>query len=318
MMKKTICVVLVVILSAFSLVTSSSDALDNKTKEIVLAKVFLEDNNNHRERPAPEKKVEPLYLIDNNYIVREQPVLHKDGIEAGTVVHREELYVPLSSYITRNKIHQPLVYKSFDVFSYEKIKKPFKSSALDLEFRSILSGVKQGRVLQIGMAFITTLALHELGHVVVADYVGATGIRLNFLKKRNGNFFLGSTTVEQIDNKSLLPLSMGGAVASDLTFEHALQNYRKKPTLYNKSLLFFSAADFLWYSAYAFYLSDGHPHFDPISISSRTGISKDLIFSIALAKTIVNTYRVYTSQDRVIPYFTVDKNSAILNISMAF
>lgn len=107
-------------------------------------------------------------------------------------------------------------------------------------------------------------------------------------------------------------------MASDLVFEHTLQNYRKKPTLYNKSLLFFSAMDFLWYSAYAFYLSEGHSGFDPIVVSNQTGISEDIIFSIALAKTMMNAYRVYSGQDKVIPYFTVDKHSAYVNIAIAF
>jgi len=157
-----------------------------------------------------------------------------------------------------------------------------------------------------------------MGHVVVADYVGASGTRFNFFKKQGDTFFLGTTTVEEIDDKSILPLSMGGGMASDLTFEHALQSYRKKPNVYNKSLLFFSGIDFLWYSAYAFYLSEGHSNYDPIAISEETGISKDALFYIAIAKTMLNAYRVYSGEDRVIPYFTVDKSSAILNISIAF
>jgi hypothetical protein len=315
MMKKAIHVI--IILSFFSLATPSY-ALNNKAKEIILTKVQTDTSTSLNVRLIPTKKIEHFYSMEDNHIIDKRLAPYKEIKKGNTVFNRKGFNVPFSSSIKRYKIGQPLVYNSSIEFSYEKISKPFKSSALDLEFLSILSEAKKGRVVQIVMAFMTTFALHELGHVVVADYVGATGTRLNFLKKQNGNFFLGSTTVEQIDNKSLLPLSMGGAVASDLTFEHALQNYRKQPTLYNKSLLFFSAADFLWYSAYAFYLSDGHPHFDPISISNRAGISKDLIFSIVLAKTIVNTYRVYSGQDRVIPYFTVDKNSAILNISMAF
>jgi hypothetical protein len=224
-----------------------------------------------------------------------------------------------NSYITRHKIHQPLLYKNSIVSPYKKITTPFKSSsALNLGFSSILSEITPGGVVQIGMAFMTNLALHELGHVVVADYVGATGTSLNFFKKQDGKFFLGTSIVKQIDDKSRLSFSMGGEVATDLTFEHALHSYRKNPTLYNKSLLFFSGSDFLWYCLYAFYLSDGHPYFDPIAISKETGISKDVLFSIALAKTMINAYRVYSGQDRIIPYFTVDKYSAILTISIPF
>lgn len=218
----------------------------------------------------------------------------------------------------RYKVHQPLVFRGPNFYSYEKTPEPHKSSALDLEFSSILSEAAQGGVAQVGMAFITNLALHELGHKVVGDYVGATGTSLNFLKKLDNKFFLGHSSYEQIDEKSILPFSMAGEVATDMVFEHALKAYRKSPNIYNKSLLFFSGTDFLWYSSYAFYLSKGHPHFDPISISKETGISRDMLFSVALAKTIVNAYRVYSGQDKIIPYFTIDKYSAFLNIGIPF
>ena len=196
---------------------------------------------------------------------------------------------------------------------YGIISFPFKPPALAFEASSFFSGITQ-----IGMAFMTNLAIHETGHAVVASYVGANGIDLNFFTNKDGNFFLGLSYVDKIDEKSRLPYSMGGEVAVNLTFEYALQEYRNKPTLYNKSLLFFSGTDFLWYSIYAFYLTNGHPHYDPVAISEETGLSTDVIFSVALAQTMINTYRVYSGQDRVIPYLTFDKYSALFNLRFTF
>ncbi|NOS35780.1 MAG: hypothetical protein GQ522_03985 [Deltaproteobacteria bacterium] len=49
-----------------------------------------------------------------------------------------------------------------------------------------------------------------------------------------------------------------------------------------------------------------------------TGFSKETIFSAILAKTVLNAYRVYSGQDRVVPYFSIDKYSAIFNVKVVF
>ena len=188
-----------------------------------------------------------------------------------------------------------------------------ESKAFDLEFLSSTSGV-----VQMGAAFLTNLFLHEFGHEVVANYVGATGTKLNFFKREDEQFFLGTSTVETIDDRSMLPYAMGGEFFADLTFEHALQDYRKKPSTFNKSLMLASGGDFLWYCVYAYYLSDGHQNFDPIHVSERTGLSENTILSIVAAKTLINAYRAYSGEDKIIPYFSVDKYSASLNIIIPF
>ena len=170
----------------------------------------------------------------------------------------------------------------------------------------------------IGAAFLTNLAVHEVGHEIVAHHVGASGSRLDFFQTRNGQFFLGTSSVEDIDSNSILPYTMGGEFFADLTFEHALQDYRKKPNIYNQALLLSSGIDFAFYCFYAFYASDDHPEYDPITISDETGLSRDHLFSIVLAKTMINAYRVYSGEDRVIPYFTVDRHSAMLNLDIPF
>jgi hypothetical protein len=173
-------------------------------------------------------------------------------------------------------------------------------------------------VVQIGAAFLTNLAVHEFGHEVVANYAGAEGSRLNFFQKSGGDFFLGTSSVDNIDERSVLPYAMGGEFFADLTFEHALRDYRNNPNSYNKSLLITSGADFVWYCFYAFYVSGHNPSYDPITISEETGLSRDTLFSIVLAKTLINAYRVYSGNDTVVPYFRVDRYSTSLNFIVPF
>jgi len=173
-------------------------------------------------------------------------------------------------------------------------------------------------LIQIGAAFLTNLAVHEFGHEVVAKQVGAQGSRINFFEKSGGDFFLGTSSVEQIDERSVLSYAMGGEFFADLTFEHALRDYRTSPNTYNKSLLVTSGADFLWYCLYAFYISGDNPSYDPITISRETGMSRDTLFSVALAKTLINAYRVYSGNDLIVPYFKVDKYSTSLNFIVPF
>lgn len=185
--------------------------------------------------------------------------------------------------------------------------------ALSLESSTALSGVAQA-----GAAVVSNFVLHEAGHAVVAEYAGAQGTRYSFFTRQNNQFFIGLATYRSMDERSGVPFSMGGEVASDITFEYALESYRRNPTVYDKALLLMSGTDLLRYCVYAFYLTDGHPYYDPVAVSRQTGISRNVIFSVALAKTMIDAYRVYSGRDFVIPYFTVDKYSAVFNLSKTF
>lgn len=199
------------------------------------------------------------------------------------------------------------------LFIHLMIALPFRGSALAQRPVSVLSGIAQ-----VGMAFMTNLAIHEGGHLAVADYVGAKGSSMNFFTSQNGQFFLGLSNVKEIDDRSRLPYSMGGEAATNLTFEYALYQYKKEATVYNKALLLFSGTDFLRYSLYAFYLTDGDSAFDPNAVADISGISKDIIFSTILAQTLLNSYRVYSGQDRFFPYIALDKFSATFNFRFNF
>lgn len=160
----------------------------------------------------------------------------------------------------------------------------------------------------VGLAFLTNLSIHEAGHYVIADQSGAKGNHLNFFTRDRNSFFLGLSTVAEIDERARPAYHLAGEVAASYTFEMALKQYREKDTVYNRSLLFFSMTDFLWYSVYAFYLS---PHenekFDPIGLSDSMRISRDTIFLVALTQSSLNAVRVLTHQDRLIPHFILDR-----------
>jgi len=195
---------------------------------------------------------------------------------------------------------------------------PYRSGAFDFELSEVLKGARRGHFVDIGTAFATNVIIHELGHDIVADHVGAQGSHLSFLQSKNGQFFFASSTVQSIDATARLPYSMGGEFASDFTFEYALGSYRKDPTLYNRSLMFFSGTEMLWYSLYAFYLSSGNDNLDPIAVTKYGGVSREAVLGVALAKTAMNAYRIYSGKDTVVPHFTITDDSVTLNLTMAF
>ena len=135
-----------------------------------------------------------------------------------------------------------------------------------------------GDLVQIPVAFLTNLAIHETGHFIIAEGTDAQDNTLGFFSKKEGSFFLGLSTVRTINEKSKLTYIMGGELATSLSFEMALDRYRSAKTTYNRTLLFFSGTDFLWYSVYAFYLASSRDsRYDPVAISDVTGLSHEAI-----------------------------------------
>ncbi len=258
-----------------------------------------------------EPIVGKVLLDDNDSVASERFSLYREIKEMNMDAGGKNIDVTNNSGVDIYNVPQQLVNSITYDFSYNGKR---ASAGLDLiEWPSKLSDA-----LQIGAAFLTNLVVHEFGHEIVANNVGAEDSQVNFFKKSGGNFFLGTSTVSSIDQGSILPYAMGGEFFADLSFEHALQGYRNSPNSYNKSLLLISGTDFLWYCFYAFYISNDNPSYDPITISKETGISRDMLFSVALAKTLANAYRIYSGQDKVVPYFKVDRSSASLNFMIPF
>ncbi|MEK6561306.1 MAG: hypothetical protein AABZ07_06190 [Nitrospirota bacterium] len=186
-------------------------------------------------------------------------------------------------------------------------------------FSSRVSAVELKDIPAVGLAFLTNLGMHETGHYLIANQAGAEGNTLNFFTKDKNSFFLGLSTVTKIDNKAKPAYHLAGEVASSYTFELALRKYRESDTTYNRALMFFSMTDFLWYSTYAFYVSPyKNSKFDPIGISNTTGIDRGKIFLVALAHTSLNALRAYTGEDRVIPYYMLDRNFIGFGVKVSF
>ncbi|MEK6583807.1 MAG: hypothetical protein AABY66_03025 [Nitrospirota bacterium] len=186
-------------------------------------------------------------------------------------------------------------------------------------FSSRVSALEFKDIPVVGLAFLTNLGMHETGHYLIANQAGAEGNTLNFFTKDKNSFFLGLSTVTKIDNKAKPAYHLAGEVASSYTFELALRKYRESDTTYNRALMFFSMTDFLWYSTYAFYVSPyKNGKFDPIGISNTTGIDRGKIFLVALAHTSLNALRAYTGEDRVIPYYMLDRNFIGFGVKVSF
>jgi len=302
---KTIFKILILTLTVLT-ASSIAFAEDNNARGPVSDQALSDGNDSPGQRLAAEKKAAMFSSKDYDTNTSERFSLYRAIKEKDMNARGQNLDVAGNPGIDIYNVPQQLVNSITYDFSFKG-----KRASAGLDFIEWPS--KFSDALQIGAAFLTNLAVHEFGHEVVANNVGAEDSKLNFFKKSGGNFFLGTSTVSNIDQGSILPYAMGGEFFADLTFEHALQGYRNSPNTYNRSLLLISGTDFLWYCFYAFYVSNDNPSYDPITISKETGISKDMLFSVALAKTLANAYRIYSGQDKIVPYFKVDRSSASLN-----
>jgi hypothetical protein len=171
---------------------------------------------------------------------------------------------------------------------------------------------------QIAAAFMTNLAMHEVGHAAVGSLLGAQGEQPTFFRSRNGSFFLGHTGYSNLRREGRLPFAAGGAMLNGYTFEYALADFERDPNTYNKALIFFSCTDFLYYSVYALYVAPENEYYDPMTIKQETGLSKEAILGIALTQTILNGMRVFKMQDKIIPYIQVDRFEASFNVMVRF
>jgi len=173
-------------------------------------------------------------------------------------------------------------------------------------------------VVSIGAAYTTHLFFHEMGHQVVAEEVGADSPKISFFTRKNGRFYPGLSTYKNIPRESKLPYAVGGDRMAGYTFEYALQSYHRNPSTYNKALMFFSCADFLAYTLLANYVHPENDMYDPNLIREETGLSKELLLSLVMAKSLMNTYRVFNKNANFTPIIRVDKDSAAFMIRFSF
>ena len=173
-------------------------------------------------------------------------------------------------------------------------------------------------IASIGAAYITHIFLHEVGHQVVAEEVGADSPKMHFFTMKDCKLYPGLSTFKNIPKESKLPYAVGGERMAGYTFEYALKSYHHGPTSYNKALMFFSGADFLAYTLLANYVHPDNDLYDPNLIRAETGLSKEALLSLVMAKSIMNTYRVFNEDATFIPMIAVDKTCAALMVRFHF
>jgi hypothetical protein len=173
-------------------------------------------------------------------------------------------------------------------------------------------------VASIGAAYMTHLSLHELGHQLVAEEVGADSPQISFFTRRNGRFYPGLSTYKDIPEQSKLPYAVGGERMAGFTFNYALDSYRYQPTAFNKALLFFSCADFFIYTLLGNYVHPENDLYDPNLIREETGLSKGALLSIVAVKSLLNAYRFVNEDARLFPMIAVDNKSAAFLIGFQF
>ena len=211
---------------------------------------------------------------------------------------------------TRGGIHSKVIAACFLL---GLILTPKASPALDFNFDFDFSDL-----VSIGSAYTTHLFLHEMGHQIVADEVGADSHRINFFTSQNGKFYPGVSLYKSIPKESILPYAAAGERMAGYTFEYALQSYRKNPTTFNKALMFFSNVDFFAYTLLANYVYPDNDLYDPNIIRKETGISKELLLSFVTAKTLLNTYRIFDEDFPFVPVIEVDKHSVFFKLRIDF
>jgi len=58
--------------------------------------------------------------------------------------------------------------------------------------------------------------------------------------------------------------------------------------------------------------------YDPNLIREETGLSKEVLLSLVMAKSLLNTYRVINKNAKFVPMIWVDKDSAALVFPIPF
>jgi hypothetical protein len=188
---------------------------------------------------------------------------------------------------------------------------PVKVFAFDVEHN--IKGVAS-----IGAAYMAHLFMHEMGHQLLADEVGADSHRIKFFTNQNGKFYPGLSTYKSIPKDSILPYAVAGERMAGITFEYALQSYREEPTIFNKSLMFFSCFDFLFYTALANYGDPDNDMYDPNLIRNEIGCSKEALLAVVATKTILNVYRIYHPEANFRPVIRLGKKRVEFLVSFDF
>jgi len=171
---------------------------------------------------------------------------------------------------------------------------------------------------EIGGAYLTHLFMHEMGHETFANEVGAESHQMSFFTQKNGRLYPGVSTFKSIPEESRLPYAIAGDRMAGLTFEYGLADYRRNPTTFNKALMFFSIVDFFAYTLLSNYVCPDEEMYDPNLVRQQAGISKEMLLSVVLTKTLLNAYRIFNVEDGVVPMLHADKHSVAFVLQFHF
>jgi hypothetical protein len=171
---------------------------------------------------------------------------------------------------------------------------------------------------EIGSAYLTHLTVHEMGHQLVADEVGATNHKISFFTRKKGEFYLGLSTYDSIPRESRLPYAMGGERMNTISYEYNLDAYHRNPTTFNKAMLFFDTTSFLGYTLLANYVNPDNRGYDPTLIRTEIGMSKELLLSFVLSKTLLNTWRIFNPKTPWVPILESDHDSIRFRLRYRF
>ena len=94
--------------------------------------------------------------------------------------------------------------------------------------------------------------------------------------------------------------------------------YYRNPTTYNKALMVFSCVDFIAYTLLAEHAFPEDDTCDPNLIRAEIGLSKTALLSMVMAKSLLDTYRVFNKNANFTPFIWMDKYSAALLFSFSF
>jgi hypothetical protein len=179
-------------------------------------------------------------------------------------------------------------------------------------------GFKFFELVEVGTAYLTHLTIHELGHQMVADEVGVTNHKISFFTEKKGNFYLGLSTFDSIPKESRLPYAMGGERLNSISFEYNLKAHQYAPTTFTKAMMFLDTFSFLGYTLLANYVNPDIPGWDPNLIRHETGMSKELLLSFVLTKTIFNSWRIFHPETRWSPVLDSDATSIRFQLRYRF
>jgi hypothetical protein len=200
-MKKNLLIIITV--AVHLLPISFSHALEDNAGQELLASAKLNYSTSELMEQSQDIEVPYSFKLNDEAADEDEIVTKsenkKNRIHAGLIDRQYQ------SNIFNPSVPDEIVNSLSHEFYLADVNSSSRSRGFEMDVPTSVS-----EVLMIGTAFLTNLFAHEFGHEVVAQHVGARGTKLGFFKKMNGQFFLGTSEVDNIADESVLSYTMGG------------------------------------------------------------------------------------------------------------